>query len=62
MSAISDGSVVLVLAHVVLLEKVEPRSLSAHLSCSAPIVFEFKNRAERDQFFDAAVVALKALP
>ena len=62
MAAISDGTVVLVIEHVTLAEKVDPRSIVAHLSCSAPITFEFKNKAERDTFFDTLVAALKTVP
>lgn len=62
MAAVSDSSVVLVLEHVVLAEKIEPKSITVHLSCSSPITFEMKNKAERDKFFDDLVAALQARP
>ena len=62
MAAVSDGTVVLVIEHVTLAEKSGPKTINAHLSCSAPITFTFATKAERDTFFDALVAALKATP
>lgn len=60
MAAVSNGTHILVLDHLVLAEKpdADPKMLTIATSCMAPYNLTFPTKAARDAFFDAMKAVL----